>query len=112
MLITCALRKAERWVVRQATSLRSRFAEGIIVKFITLAMKPYGGKKPVLIRSSMLVRFGFKRIRWLSVRSEAIACSERTADCGSGGRWFESTQLYQTESIQTKELSWLSRAGR
>jgi hypothetical protein len=44
-------------------SLQFRFAGATIARFITPAMKPLGGKKPVSIRPSMLVRFGYERIR-------------------------------------------------
>jgi hypothetical protein len=64
MPITCVLRKAERWAVRQAMSSLFRYAGDTIARFIALAMKLHGGKKPILIRPFPLARCGYKRIRW------------------------------------------------
>jgi hypothetical protein len=59
MPITYVLRKAERWAIRQAMSSLFRHAGDTIARFIALAMKPRGGKKPVSIRPSTLVRCGY-----------------------------------------------------
>jgi hypothetical protein len=63
MPITCLLRKAERWAVRQAMSSLFRYAGDTIATFIALAMKLHDGKKPILIRPAPLARCGYKRIR-------------------------------------------------
>jgi hypothetical protein len=51
---------------------------------------PHGSPKPCQIRAFLLA---FARLPTAS--RAAVAQLVRAPDCGSGGRWFESTQLYQ-----------------
>ena len=58
ILIICAFRSHQRLAARSATSLRFRFVEDIIARYIDLEMKLRGGTRSVSMLPLRLARFG------------------------------------------------------
>ena len=54
---------------------------------------------------------GFARLRQRATERAAVAQLVRAPDCGSGGRWFESPQLYQPKFQSAPLLTTLSSTG-
>jgi len=68
--------KAGRWRARSAMSSPCRCVEDTIARFIAMAMKRRGGRKPALIRQLPPVRCGSKRIRWRRAWPDCLSVSQ------------------------------------